>query len=359
LVYVGIPAYFVLAALSVWDIAHSHSAPVTALACGAIALYSVALLWLTFSSPGPGSERRTLELIGLLVVLAFGLAPLGGPAIMYLIAAGAMAADALRPPLGVSVLGLIVAVIAAVETWEGFGARDIMKDIVLALIVGLFAYGARRLFAANRELVETREELARLAVVSERLRFARDLHDLLGHSLSVIRAKSELATRLVPVDAARAGREMAEVEGVARQALAEVREAVTGYRRTSLAGEIANARTALQAADIEVDLVEESVEVPPDLDETLGWVLREAVTNVVRHSDATRCRIRTARDNGEVRLEVADNGHGPPLAGGTTASNGSGLAGIRERLAAVSGTLDLQPAPGGGLRLVACVPRTT
>ena len=204
----------------------------------------------------------------------------------------------------------------------------------------------------NDELVAAREELANLAVVNERLRIARDLHDLLGHSLTVIRAKSELASRVGIDDPERAAKEMAEVESVARQALVDVREAVTHYRRPTLAGERANARMALAAAGIVADFNDDEVALSPEVDETLAWVLREAVTNVVRHSGAMRCHVKTAYDGDDVRLEVVDEGTGAATAG----VDGSGIAGLRERIAAVGGTLEAGELTHGGFSVVARVP---
>jgi two-component system sensor histidine kinase DesK len=288
-------------------------------------------------------------------VLAAALALLGTTSAVYLIAVAAMAGDSLEPRLAMPVILLATAVVAGYSAARGLGALDWFTQTLVTFVVGLFSLGASRLAETNRELVAAREELALLAVVDERLRFARDLHDLLGHSLTVIRAKSELASRLAPVDATRAGREMAEVEGVARQALIEVREAVTGYRRPTLAAEIANACAALGAVGIAADVAVDGLEVTSQLDEALGWVLREAVTNVIRHSGAGRCRVEAVCDARDVRLEVADNGRGPPAA---ATPAGNGLTGVRERLAAVGGRLELDRAPDGGFRLVARVPRS-
>jgi len=204
----------------------------------------------------------------------------------------------------------------------------------------------------NDELAATRAQLADLAVVNERLRIARDLHDLLGHSLTVIRAKSELATRVGSTDPDRALREMSEVEEIARQSLVDVRAAVTNYRRPTLAAERANARMALAAAGIVADFHDDDVALSPETDETLAWVLREAVTNVVRHSGAARCHVRTHHEGDTVLLEVLDEGKGAALVN----SDGSGLTGLRERVTAVGGTLDAGSGESGGFGVVARVP---
>ncbi len=174
------------------------------------------------------------------------------------------------------------------------------------------------------------EEMERLAVLAERERIARDLHDLLGHTLSLITLKSELATRLASSDPDRAAGEMAEVEAISREALAQVREAVQGYRAQGLSGEIANAKLALTAADIDFDIRVEPVELSPRQEGTLALVLREGVTNIVRHSQATRAEVALRTEGDEVLLALADNGRG----GG---AEGNGLAGIRERVRSLGG----------------------
>jgi two-component system sensor histidine kinase DesK len=225
-----------------------------------------------------------------------------------------------------------------------------LSHTMVPFVVGLFAHGVSRLMSANEELTAAREELAGLAVTNERLRFARDLHDLLGHSLTVIRAKSELASRVARDDPDRAACEMESVEHLSRQALVDMREAVTGYRHLTLAAEVANGRAVLRAAGITPDVAVNGVALASDVDETLGWVVREAITNVVRHSQASRCRVATVVADGEVRLEVADDGRGGAPA------DGMGLTGVRERLAAVGGTLDVHTSPEAGFRVVARVP---
>jgi two-component system sensor histidine kinase DesK len=243
------------------------------------------------------------------------------------------------------------ALVIATAIANDFDAPEILTQGIIVLIVGLFTFGLRRLSDANEQLVAAREEVARLAVLDERVRFARDLHDLLGHSLTVIRAKSELAGRLAPIDMAKAVQEMTDVERVAREALAEVRETVTGYRRPSLTTELTNARLALDAASIAPDVHADVVDVPLEIDETLAWVLREMVTNVVRHSHARSCRIEITGDERRFGLLVADDGRG------SSGSIGNGLAGARERLALVGGTLDLESGPAGGFRACAQISR--
>ncbi|WP_426403464.1 sensor histidine kinase [Streptomyces sp. R-07] len=205
-----------------------------------------------------------------------------------------------------------------------------------------------------RQLRATREELARTAVEKERLRFSRDLHDLLGHTLSVIVVKSEVVRRLAPRDLDAALAQVADIESVGRQALTEIREAVTGYREGSLATELDRARDALSTAGIEPVVRRSGPLLEPQTEALLSWVVRESATNAVRHSGATRCEIDLSGSADRVRLTVTDNGRGP--AAGTP---GSGLRGLRERVAAAGGTLDSGPAPRRGFRVTAELPVET
>jgi two-component system, NarL family, sensor histidine kinase DesK len=226
---------------------------------------------------------------------------------------------------------------------------------VICLLTAFAMQGTGYLVTVNRELHEAREELARNAVAEERLRFARDLHDLLGHSLSLIALKSELAGRLAEVDPPRARAEMADVEAAARRALAEVRDAVSGYRQVSCAQALAEARAALSGAGIAVRGPDRVPVLPGGVDVALGWVLREATTNVLRHSRAGTVTVELREDGVRVELTVTDDGD----ARGVTepdGSSGSGLAGLRERLAALGGELTAGPADGRGYRLRAQLP---
>jgi two-component system, NarL family, sensor histidine kinase DesK len=213
----------------------------------------------------------------------------------------------------------------------------------------------RRLVETVDQLRAAREELARLAVAEERLRFARDLHDLLGHSLSLITLKSELAGRLVHADSARAAAEISDVERVARQALREVRETVAGYRRPTLAGELAGVRDLLTAAGIETRINAAAGPLPPEVDAVLAWTVREGATNVIRHSRARHCEIDVTHDNGAICVEVIDDGHGPPAAT-PVAATGTGLSGLAERVAAFDGRLAAGPGDAGGYRLQVVLP---
>jgi two-component system sensor histidine kinase DesK len=191
-------------------------------------------------------------------------------------------------------------------------------------------WGFFGIMRSNLALAAARAEVARLAAENERSRIARDLHDLLGHSLTTITVKAGLARRLTERgDAERAATEITEVERLGRQTLGQVRSAVSGYRDVTLAGELASAREVLRAAGIEPMLPGAVDGVDADAAELLGWVLREAITNVVRHSRAARCTVTL----GPRWIEVADDGRGGVV------GSGNGLIGLRERVAALGGTL--------------------
>ncbi|HVT68238.1 MAG TPA: sensor histidine kinase [Trebonia sp.] len=267
-------------------------------------------------------------------------------------------------------------------------STDYLSNLLPVIFIGLAMIGMRRQFRLTAELARAREEVAQLAANEERLRLARDMHDLTGQSLSTITLKSELAARLLGrlpdgAERDRARDEIEQVAAVSRQTLRDIREAISGYRRPTLAVEVITARAALASAGIaardDADLTLLSGTFDPDAEAALAWCLREAVTNVVRHSGARNCRIGLTRRSGTVSLTVRDDGAGhlppasrDPLAGfpagpagtGQTGRGdpgraaGTGLHGMAERLSAVGGSLELSPDARPGFRLVATVPET-
>jgi two-component system sensor histidine kinase DesK len=194
------------------------------------------------------------------------------------------------------------------------------------------------------------DEVRRLAATAERERIGRDLHDLLGHTLSLITLKLELSRKLFDRDVAAARREVEEAEKVARHALAEVRCAVTGIRATDLAAELASARLLLESSRVHLDYGELPADLPGDIERGLSLVLREAVTNIARHADASQARIELARERNSVCLRISDNGRGG------IESDGNGLSGMRERVRALGGTLAFESPRGQGSRLRVVVP---
>ncbi len=266
-----------------------------------------------------------------------------------------------RLPLGQAVRAVVALVLLIVAL--GWLARDPWSDLVLApfwvVMAGSFVILLKHLRQTNRSLQVAREENARLAVEAERLRFARDLHDLLGHNLAHIALKSEVAEALVATAPDQAGAAMREVGNVARTALQEVRAAVAGYRRPTLVGELRGAREILAAAGIGYHYQGENIDLPPEVEAVLAWTVREGVINVIRHSRARRCAIELVLGPGEVGIEVSDDGRGP-VDGGTPplpgSGGGSGLQGLAERASAVGGRFAAGPRPGGGFRVSVTVP---
>jgi two-component system sensor histidine kinase DesK len=208
-------------------------------------------------------------------------------------------------------------------------------------IAAVIVFATLEVIRGNQALAEARAEVARLAAENERIRIARDLHDLLGHSLTAITVKAGLARRLGAADPARAVEQIAEVEELSRQALANVRAAVSTYRDVTLVGELARGRELLRASGIAADLPTATDVVDPTHSELFGWALREGFTNVVRHAHATTCAVRLSASG----VEITDDGVG------STAPPGNGLSGLRERVTAAGGSVDAGPLQPSGWRL--------
>ena len=214
-------------------------------------------------------------------------------------------------------------------------------------LVGLAMWGFFGIIRTNQALADARSEVARLAAENERSRIARDLHDLLGHSLTTITVKAGLANRLAQRhDNERAAIEIAEVEELARRSLADVRAAIAGHRDVTLAGELATGRHVLRAAGVVAELPGSVDIVDPKLSELFGWVTREGITNVVRHARAAHCTIKVDRN----WIEITDDGRGG------IAGAGNGLTGLRERVEAAGGTVQIGASTFGGWRLRVDVP---
>lgn len=225
-------------------------------------------------------------------------------------------------------------------------------DALNTAFVGASAIGARLLVTAYIQLLAARDEIARLAVADERLRFARDLHDLLGQSLTTVALKSEVVARRLPPEAdAMLEREVRDVAEVARHTLDEVREAVAGYRQASVDRELANALVSLRTAGISASLDNRAGPLSPDEEAVLSWALREALTNVLKHSGARECRVILRRVGDRVVLEVADDGRG----GHGPVRLGHGLRGIQERARALGGTSSAE-ASADGFRTIVELP---
>ncbi len=358
-----------------------HSGPAVAGTALGLAVFVTTYVLLVFRHTREPLPSRTVQsVLALLYLLAVLLSCTAGEAWLVLFVYFTVASGAVLP-VRQAVFAMAVAVVSLALLGTGFGTRPwwgVWTSFVIPAVLGGFALmSARKTIRTLRELREARAAVARLAANEERLRLARDLHDLLGHSLSLITLKSELAGRMLPEQPVQAAEQVADIERVSRQALVDVREAVGGYRRPTLAVELAGARTALLAAGITAEVPQfaprlpagpgehrdETTDappppaplgLPPEREAALAWALREAVTNVVRHSGATRCTVtlspRADSADSAVCLTVTDNGTGPSGKG-----EGNGLSGLRERLALADGTLETSAGLRGGFTLRATV----
>jgi len=335
-------------------------------------------------------ERWQWLLLPLVVALAAALFAVGGISWLTALAAASACVGRLTPGGRATVLGLVccTAIAVGISVATGLGYSNTIVAGAVVALADLLAHSAERRNALMYRLKETRAELARAAVAEERLRISRDLHDLLGHSLSLITLKAELAGRVIGTDPERAAREIAELETVARRSLTEVRQAVTSYRQPSLAAELVSARRMLASAGTEtVVRVPGSYSLPLAVDALLAWTVREGATNIVRHAAARHAEIAVELTDAAASATLSDDGAGPPgnrgavlpagpgapaavaaaggpgapaaVAGGPgEAPAGSGLAGLAERAARLGGTLSAGAGERGGFWLTVSVPLT-
>jgi two-component system sensor histidine kinase DesK len=327
------------------------------LALSGAALFAGVFLWLMWlqeplwsASAEPSEVRKHRAAIVLLAVLAIALNLALGSEWRVLffhvnVATGIMllTRDAYVAIAGLAIITFTLGIVSGMA-WLALPTAAI----------GFWATAFVRQVAAVAELRSAREELARLAVSEERLRFARDLHDLLGHSLSLITLKSELAGRLLPAEPEKAATEVNDIEGVARQALREVRDAVAGYRQPTLVEELAGAGEMLDAAGISCRIENKTSMLPNAVDAVLAWAVREGATNVIRHSRASHCRILVAREDEEIYAEITDDGEGSQK--GNSGASGNGLSGLAERVATFAGRVDAGLLPDGGFRVLVSLP---
>jgi two-component system sensor histidine kinase DesK len=336
-------------------------------------------IWVILTKPFPLSDKAIafgILLASGLIWIWFWTRIVGGPDERFRLPAVVVGTalmslfTAMTPPQYGSFFVYVVLMIGAAFRWRlaillivmaslGAGVIDLLRgtsalqatsEVLNDSIVGVAAIAGRLLIEANQQLSLAREQIARLAVGEERLRFARDLHDLLGHSLSVIALKSELTGRLIHRTPGLAAHEVEDIEKVARDALREVREAVAGYRQPTLAAELAGAREAMTAAGIECRVDEQHTGLPTAIEAVLAWTVREGVTNVMRHSGAKRCVIRILSKDGRATVDIIDDGRGG------LAEPGSGLHGLDERVRERGGTLTAESLPHEGFRLRVTLP---
>jgi two-component system sensor histidine kinase DesK len=318
-----------------------------------IVVIAASAVTLALTGGPPWRDARAYVALSTLVAATFAGATHGSSQWLptWVLLANALAAVLPRRRLLVA-----VPVVVATSMWAASAVtpRDtgqIWTEGYVVLLAGVANAAFTALLDTIAELRRTRQELARLAVAEERERFSRDLHDLLGHTLSVMVVKAQAVRRLVAVDPDVAAAHAADIEQIGRQALVDVRQAVDAMRAPTLADELDGARRALAAAGI-ATTVEDSLAAPSRADEVLAWVVREGATNVLRHSGASACRIALSDRDGQIALTIADDGVGGPT---VPATRSGGLEGLRGRLVAAGGELDVEPSDGG-FRLVATVP---
>jgi two-component system sensor histidine kinase DesK len=340
--------YFPLAELHRESLGTGHRALILAAFAVFLATY-VSLMW---AGATPLANWHEWMRLGILIAIAVALA-LDNSAewVGLFIYVAAVSGRRLPWPYAVPTILANAALAAAAGIFGDYEVNQTIALSIYVLAVGFMLLAFARLHQANSELREARQEIGRLAVNEERLRFARDLHDLLGHSLSVITLKSQLAGRLVGHEPHRAATEVAEIERISRDALREVREAVAGYRKMTLHDELNGAHTALLAAGIETTIERVDVAFSPETEAILAWAVREATTNVISHSGARHCEIRIKAGLTTADVEVLDDGAGRKDHSG----GGSGLAGLAERVGP-HGRVEASRRSEGGFRLHVTVP---
>ena len=324
--------------------------------------YDARWLWLTllsypvflglYSRTLLASRRRSPLYAYAMAALGIGLLPWYPSGISYFVFGCVM----LRTCSGRFLMSLLPrlvalnAVFVAVAWHFGYPLQVLLwmpaMTIVLGIIINVERVGQEK----DAALKLSHDEVRRLAALAERERIGRDLHDLLGHTLSLVALKSELAARLVDNDAVAARRELIEVGRVAREALVQVRSAVTGIRIAGLAPELASARLLLESDGIAFDYALAPVALPQDIEQVLALALREAVTNIQRHARAQSARVDLGFEGGDAVLCIRDDGRGGAM------SPGNGLCGMRERIEALGGRLRVESAPGRGACVEARVP---
>ena len=249
-------------------------------------------------------------------------------------------------------IGTLTVAALALRLLTGPWSDALLIVPVIILSISLMMAAFARTMAVINELRATQAELEAVTAERERSRVARDIHDILGHSLTVITVKSELAARLMDADPERARSEIEDVETIARGALADVRATVSGVRGVTASGELAAVRRALAAAGVEAELPSSTDTVPAEHRELVGWVIREGVTNVIRHAGASRCRIRISEHD----VTIDDDGRGPAAPTGAGSVSSTGLRGLRERVESAGGSLRFGPGELGGFTLTASLP---
>jgi two-component system, NarL family, sensor histidine kinase DesK len=283
--------------------------------------------------------------IGGFLVLGSLLSPSNPGASVLFVYGSSFIGKSLEPRRAWWCLGALLAIVGIEARLFHYSPACWIPGLVFSALIGsvlIQQYNKKRL---TDKLLRAQEEVAHLARVAERERIARDLHDLLGHTLSVIVLKAQLASKLFERDPERAQNEIRDVEAISRDALVQVRAAVRGYRLAGIDGELRNARMALEAAGIQLVAAIQLPGLTPAQETVVALALREGVTNVVRHAQAKVCRLTLRQSDRFCELEVADDGQGGKVV------EGSGLKGMRERVEAIGGAVECDGSHGTALRI--------
>ena len=309
---------------------------------GAIALF-VPMFWWIFRLSG---AVAAIPLTGM-TLLGVVFTPVNPAACLFFAYAGGNVGFLGRPSWSLTALAIIVTVIGIEALVFDLSVGFWASTTLFAIVLGGYCIHWSETQKANEKLHRKQSEIERLAKVAERERIARDLHDLLGHTLSVSVLKARLAARLIARDPDRAHQEVEEIERISREALGQVREAVQGYRRAGLVEELDNVRLALDSAEIEASLEidDDATRAPGQVTNVIAMVLREAVTNVIRHAGGTRCKIGLVIVDQALELKIGDNGSGGSLI------EGAGLSGMRERVELLGGSMEIDGASGTSIRV--------
>lgn len=312
-------------------------------------LVFIALYFRAYHAANRGATRELGWIITAIALLGCSFMWPNGNGLVFFIYAAAFCGSLGTVKNGVRALLLIIVACVSSAALANVDLMVLSYILFFVIVLGLANLYFGEMGRKNRVLRLSQEEIRKLAASAERERIARDLHDLLGHTLTLITVKAEFAATLAERDLAGAAREIRDVERISREALAQVREAVGGYRSGGLIGELANARVALTAANVRLAEKVEPPKLSPAQDSVLAMVLREAVTNVIRHSGAHHCRIELENRDRQLRLLIEDDGRGGVL------HEGHGLKGMRERLQTEAGRLEVDSGHGG-TRLIVLLP---
>ena len=305
-----------------------------------ISLVGVGMFLFVYFTSYRVSGLRLKACVAAMVLLGIGLEPISITSCVFLVYAGASTAN-IRPFSHAAVTGVIIVLVIVIyslitQAHPFFWAPAILFGTMTAVSV----YFSRELVDSNTRLVATQKRAKHLAAMAERERIARDLHDLLGHTLTVIAVKSDLAHKVIDEDPVRAKREIKEIHQTTREALSDIRSAISGIKNVSLASELANAKMALASADISADVDSLSQEFPEPIGAALAMLVKEGVTNIIRHAEAEHCEIRVSCEDETAKLVIKDNGVG------FSREEGSGISGMRNRVAALKGRFEIQGGEG-------------